>query len=125
VRAITGALGPAADAHTHDGQHDERPHQIELLFDGQRPRVQQRRGLPGGGEVVRVLGDQMPIGGIKDGGHGVAQQLRTAQHHGPHGGDDTNDREHEEERREQSTGASGPEPAEGDTASFVPFGHEE
>ena len=39
-------------AHVQHGQHHQRPHQIELLFDGQAPGVGERGDGPRGHEVV-------------------------------------------------------------------------
>ncbi len=45
----------------------DRPDQVELLLDGQRPRVQQRGGDRLAGEVGRELVDEVPVGDEAEG----------------------------------------------------------
>ncbi len=53
----------------------ERPDQIELLFDGQRPGVGQRRGERALVEVVRADRDEVPVGVVEERGERVASQV--------------------------------------------------
>ena len=72
--------GPAKGEYAQD--HD-RPHQVELLLDGQRPRVHQGRGSARGHEVVGVIGDEVPVGHLEDRGQRVAAQRRAAERSPP------------------------------------------
>lgn len=45
------------------GEHQhQRPHEVELLFDGERPEVVERRGVTEPGPVVAAGGDGAPVG---------------------------------------------------------------
>ncbi len=55
-------------------EHDEddgRPHDVELLLDGERPHVLEHRGLGRGGEVVPSAHDEVPVGHVEQGGQRV------------------------------------------------------
>ena len=57
-------------------QHGQRPQQVILLFDGQRPQVLQQSGVFNGLEI-RLLGhDLPPVGHIQKGGRQVFAQAR-------------------------------------------------
>ncbi len=64
------------------GQDHERPHQIELLLDRQRPRVQQRRRLGAQGEVGDAAVDGVPVRDVEDGRDGVAEDVRGLEQRG-------------------------------------------
>ena len=59
---------PEGPGEVEHGQHHQRPHQVELLLDGQRPGVGERRGGPGGHEVVAAGRDLPPVGEVEQGG---------------------------------------------------------
>ncbi|GEM_PF-7122514 len=77
------AGAPATPAVDHDpGQHerqDERPHEVELLFDGQRPVVLDRRGGLPPREVIDATVGELDIGGKERGPDAVQHRLL-----GPH-----------------------------------------
>ena len=67
-------LGQAAAAEAHQGEHDDRPEEVELLLDGEAPQVPQRGeveqcGVPG------ARPDLVPVGPVADAGDDVAAQL--------------------------------------------------
>ena len=45
----------------HHGEQQRRPNQIELLLDGERPKMRERRGVAQGVKVRNVLGNLPPI----------------------------------------------------------------
>jgi hypothetical protein len=57
------------------GEHD-RPHQVELLLHGQRPKVLQQRRSPYGLEVGLVAEDQEPVGDVAKGRQHVVPEPR-------------------------------------------------
>ena len=71
ARDTSAAVGQPDD----DTPHDQRPDQVELLLDGQRPQViewRRRPGLPGRGEVRDVMEDLVPVARIR--GRGQQRQ---------------------------------------------------
>ena len=49
-------------------EHEEghrRPHDVELLFDRERPHVREWRRLGGQGEVVATADDEVPVGHVE------------------------------------------------------------
>ena len=114
---------PAAHP-SHPGQHDERPHQIELLLDGQRPQMSEWRGRPELGEVGDVLEDVPPVAVVEDARDQVAahgRQLRAVEERHPAQGDE----QHHEERREQAPTPADPELPQPDPAAAVVLGREQ
>ena len=97
------------------GRHHQRPEQVVLLLDGQRPRVLQRRRRRPVTEVIGVLGDEQPIGHPEQGGHGFVAQVGggfcgeqfAGGHHGQH---------HHDQRGQQPPGSSNPEAFQTDPA---------
>ena len=61
-------------------QRDEEdgPHEVELLFDRERPGVLQRRGREPLGEVGRVRGDERPVPDVGHRAHDLAGERREA-----------------------------------------------
>ena len=47
--------------HGHHGKEQRRPNQVELLLDGERPKVRERRGIAQGVEVRDVLRNLPPV----------------------------------------------------------------
>ena len=74
ARRRGNARGPRAApalGQPEHGQGDERPEQVELLLDGQRPGVLQGRGGQELGEVRLVGEDEVPVGVVEERGDGV------------------------------------------------------
>ena len=92
---------------TDEHEHDERPQEVELLLDRERPQVheQLRRGR---GEVVGAGADLEPVRREGDGAEHLApdadEQVALAEPGEQHGCRDAH-----EERRQQPAGAAGPE----------------
>ena len=111
-------LGEAAAPEVDQPDHDQRPEEVELLFDGEAPQVAQRGeveqcGVPGAGP------DLVPVGDVGGAGDHVATQLaervaledRRVDHQQRH---------HQEQRRQQPSGPAHPELLEVDaTLLFV------
>ena len=74
--APTRLPGPVGDE--RDGPHHQRPRQVELLLDGEAPRVEQRRGTPHRVPVVDVGQELAPVGDVAEGGQAVGPDLVAA-----------------------------------------------
>ena len=124
---LGGEVGAGATAahHPEDGQQNERPDQVELLLDGERPGVLERRGVRHRREVVRVGGDEMPVRHVPERRQGVAEEVGGAQRLGEEGGRGTHDGEHQEECRQEPAGPAPPERPQGDAPAALPFGQQE
>ncbi len=101
-----------------DADHHERPDQVELLFDGERPQVAQRHERLVGG-VALTDEDLVPVAAVEDAPEEVATgaalgltvEQRHVHRHRAH---------HHHHRRQQAPSAAHPELAEGDpTVTFV------
>jgi hypothetical protein len=97
-----------------EGHHDQRPQQVELLLDPERPGVLQRRRGRRLGEVVGAAVDHAPVGHVSEGAERVPAQQpdfdrgeQPAEH--DHDGD-----EHGQQSGQQPAGPAGPEGAEPD-----------
>ena len=105
--------------------HDERPHEIELLFDRQRPHVAQRRRLRELVEVGLAGEDEAPVRDVAEGGDRVAadavELAGSREHSGVH--DDAD--HHEEQRGQQPLRPPHPEPLEIDAPAVRPLGDEQ
>ncbi len=62
---------PSPSSHQHQQQHDERPEQVELLLDGERPEVAEQL-RSGGVEVAGLGGDREPVVGESRGAENLA-----------------------------------------------------
>ena len=92
-----------AHMHGYHGKQQRRPDEVELLLDGKRPKVRERRGVAQGIEVRDVLGDLPPV--VKEqqrrqdvgahlGEHHVVKdcaQRASHEHYRYHGGDQAAD----------------------------------
>ena len=96
------------DAGTVEPQHDERPDEIELLLDGERPEVQNRAGLRDGLEVRLLAEDIPPVGEPEQRGEQVGlelvEQALVQEERGERGHDD-----HERDGGEQAPHTADPE----------------
>ena len=107
--------GPTA-SEPDEAHEEQRPHQVVLLLDGQRPRVQERVGRLEVGEVVVAGRHLLPVGDVEERRHRGGAQLRR-HHAGPSGQRVEGQRRQEEEQgREQAPGPAGPEGTEPDPA---------
>ena len=68
-------LRPRLPPHSEHQEDQERPDQVELLFDRKRPGVQQRRVGPG--EVAGVAGYEVPVREISEGRGGIRERRRS------------------------------------------------
>ena len=114
----------AASEPEHDQGH-RRPHDVELLLDGQRPHVGQGRGLGGEVEVVPPAGDEVPVGHVEQGRQRVEAEVGELAGGGEDLGVDGHPDEHDQEGRQQPAGPAGPELAEPDAHPLGPLAQEE
>ena len=97
------------------------PHEVVLLLDGQRPRVQERVDRLELGEVAVAGHDLLPVGEVEQRGHGGGAQLR--RHHARASEPARrrpSTRTQEQQRREQAPGPAGPEGAAAGSAPTGP-----
>ena len=106
-------------------RQEQRPRQVELFLDAERPRVLQRRGCGGLREVVAPSQDHPPVRDVEQRRQPVTakrpQLLGGQQRAGP----ECNDREHEQEGRQQPSGAATPERHQRDAPALLPLGEQE
>ena len=89
-------------------QQDERPDDVELLLDRERPEVVERARRFEAREVGDVAEDLLPVVDVEHGGDdGVAELLGLGRPEDGDPGDD--DHQHHEQRRQQAAGAGEPE----------------
>ena len=104
-------------------QQDQRPDQVELLLDGQRPEVPERRRRTELGEVGDVLEDEPPVAGVEDPGQDIAAhggELVPVEQGGPPDGHE----HHHEEGRQQTSGPADPEVLQPDPLVTSVLGHQ-
>ena len=122
--AECGQHQPAADVGdpprptAEQGEHHERPHDVELFLDGEAPQVPQRR------ELVRrrVAGtgpDLVPVRHVEQSGDHVAAELAEGVAFEQRGPDRESDQQREQ-RRQESPGAAHPEAASCRRSRSVP-----
>ena len=116
---------PEVPGQLQQAEDDQRPDQVELLLDGQRPGVGQRGRQPGLVEVARPDQDEVPVGHVEQGRQRVEPEVRVR----PAGHDERgiagDEEQHEQQRRQQAAGPAGPERAEPDRPEPVPLVDEE
>ena len=98
--------------HSANREHREREHDIELLLDGQRPHVEERRRSPERCEVVALREDHHPVLAVEERSERVrsdAVQFGIRQLCGRDAQDDHGDGR---ERGQEPSDAAGPEVAE-------------
>lgn len=77
-------------------QERQRPQNVELLLDGQRPQMAQQRGVTG---VVRDVADDLaPVAGVEDGPRQVPPQVGQLGVGPGDERDDGDDGQHDDER---------------------------
>ena len=107
-------LRQAASRAAQHGDHHQRPQQIELLLDRQRPQVAQRDERLGRG-VALADEDLVPVADVQQTGHEVA--TRALAHGRVEGRDVQHQRGHHHvQRRQQASAAAQPELAQVHTA---------
>ena len=110
----------AGPEHRRDGDHQQRPEQVVLLLDTERPRVLQRRRRAALREVVGLLCDEGPVRHPEERGDGVVAQcgggLRREEcarrHHRQH---------HDDQRGQQPSRAPDPEARQRDSPATGQF----
>ena len=115
------AGSPVCRADLEHAEHHQRPHQVELLLDRQRPRVQQRRRLGGQREVARARMNGVPVRDVEDRRERVAEDVGGGQDPGHDGQDDADDGDEEEQRGQEAPGATGPEASEANRSGARPL----
>ena len=105
----------------HDAEEHQWPDEIELLLDRERPGVDQRRRQPGHVEVVGAAQNEVPVGHVEEGGQCVTAQRRVGPGRDEDPVEDGDPDEHDEERRQQPPGSTGPEGAQFDGAPLAPL----
>ena len=120
---------PRAPSPVQQEQEHQRPDQVELLLDRQRPRVLQRRGRRELGEVGLVRVDGVPVVHVEQGGDGVAPQAREVDEGVGAGGPEMGVQDQvegerandEEEGRQQPPRPPSPEGGQVDAAGAAPL----
>ena len=98
-------------------EQQRRPHEVELLLDGQRPEVDERARHVAGREVVALGQAEMPVDAVQRGERGVVADRRVVDAvQQPERADD-HDGEHEHRGRQQPAHAARVEAREVDAAS--------
>ena len=105
-------------------EQEERPHQVELLFDRQAPRVVERRRRAEDRPVVVAVEDLAPVRDIANRRKSVAADLVELAGLGDERGKRRNAGEHEEQRRQQTPRTASPERRELDRAGLRAFGQQ-
>ena len=109
----------------HDKDHEDRPHDVELLLDGQGPRVQQRSDLAGLNEIALAAHDEPPVRPVEKVGNAVPTQSWVGAGGRRESGVEHSEEEHHEQRRQQPPSPPGPEGPEGDMTGPGPLCDEE
>ena len=94
----------------------QRPRQVELLLDGERPRVAKDRRRGRRLEVVRARLDVAPVGDVEEGGDGVLAEPGEGATRRQQGGVEPGGGDHQQERGQEAAGPARPEPSEVDGA---------
>ena len=105
-------------------QQQERPDDVELLLDRERPEVVERAFGFEAGEVGDVGEDLLPVVDVEDRrDDALAELVRLGGAEDRHPGDD--DRQHHEEGRQQAAGAGEPEGGQLDPTAGVQLRQED
>ena len=115
----SGPLQPSAA----EGDEGERPEQVPLLLDGQAPDVAQQRRIPA--VVGHAANDLAPVATVEACPRQVAPQLRPLFVAAVEDRPDGDCRQHGEQGRQQSPGATQPELGEVGVAGAVPLVEQE
>jgi hypothetical protein len=103
------------------GDERERPEQVPLLLDGQRPHVLEGRGDQELVEVRDVVDDEVPVGEVEERGDAVVADGVELGGLGEEGGVDHHHADDEEQRGQQPPGATRPELLQVDPARVAPL----
>ena len=113
---------PEDDEHPED---EQRPDDVELLLDGEAPRVLEGRGRGEQLPVALVREDGPPVGDVAQGREGVPAERRELVGLGEDARVDRDGRHEGEERRKQTTRAADPERSERDAPRAAVLGEED
>ena len=116
---------PATAGQSAQGDRNERPEQVELLLDRQRPRVQQRRRL---GELVEVTlpGEhEPPVRAVAQGGQRVGAKAGPVGRVGHEVDVRGNPQQRQHQSRGEAAGPANPERLEADAARALPLGDQQ
>ena len=105
--------------------HDERPDQVELLLDRERPHVPQRRRLRELVEVRLPREDEPPVRDVAERGERVGPDAVELTGRREHAGVHHDADHHQEQRGEQPPGAAHPERLQVDASPPRPLGDEQ
>ena len=109
---------PPGQQHHHQ---DQRPHQVELFFDGERPQVLQGGRRAESGEIRLVLRGLPPVAGVRHGcGQGGPERAELSRFDHRHGGCDAD--QHDGEGGQQPAGPPYPEGPQAEPPVAVPLG---
>ena len=121
AQASGGPVSPTRRAELEHAQHDQRPHQVELLLNRQGPGVEEGRRLGGQREVARAGVNGVPVRDVEDRRERVTEDVRRGQDSGRDGQDDADDGDEQEQRGQEAPGAAGPEASEADRPGARPL----
>ena len=108
-----------SNAHPQDECHENREHDIELLFDGQRPEVLYRRGSRREQVAVRLRTKrETPVGRVAHPGQKISPQATSIENVGRQT-EDRHRRQRDESRRHKTPEAAAPESRERKTAGVL------
>ena len=106
------------------GSHRQRPQDVELLLDRQRPQMAEQRRARHRLEVGRVAVDERPVGHVAEGGEDVATEpTHLVGHH--HRGEGDHGEEQEDQCREETAGTPHPEPFHVEPAEAADVRHQQ
>ena len=117
--------GPQLPAQVEHEQGHRWPHDVELLLDGERPHVRQRRGLGGQDEVVAAADDEVPVGHVEQGRERVEPEVGELPRGGEHLGVDGHPDQHDQQGGQQPAGPAGPELAQPDGQPLGPLAEQQ
>jgi hypothetical protein len=117
AHAIVAGVPPRAHSRKQqrDGLQHQRPDEVELLLDAERPQVQQWRGGPVEGEVAAGR-DEAPVANVEQTPQQVSAEAGPAEHRGRGQGPHADDEEDQQRGRHEAGHPAGPEAGEVDPA---------
>ena len=106
-------------------ERHERPHQVELLLDRERPEVAERRRAREEVEVRLARRDEPPVRDVEEAGDAVAAEPSELVGRDLDPGEDRHRDDHEQQGRQQPAGAPAPERQQPDALVAAPFEHQQ
>ncbi len=113
--------GPELPTQMEQDQDHRRPDDVELLLDGQRPHVLERRGLGRGGEVAAATDDEVPVGHIEQRGERVEADSAELPRATEHLHEESHADQHHQQGGQEPAGPAGPELTQLDGQPFGPL----